>query len=288
MDPIYLKLENLKAILASLESVAIAFSGGVDSTLLTRVAYDVLGDKAIAVTARSSTYPVREFNEAAMFADSLGIRHISCLSEELDISGFADNPPNRCYLCKKELMAKIRQIADQQHLAFIIEGSNLDDDGDFRPGLQAIKEAGVRSPLREAGLTKEEIRRLSREMALPTWDKPSFACLSSRFPYGEAITREKLARVDQAEQLLLDLGFKQVRVRDHQNLARIEIDGADFQRFIDTALRAAIHSRFKAFGYDYVALDLMGYRTGSMNEVLTEGERQDQSLSGLKEASHAG
>ena len=287
MDLIYLKLESLETILASLDSVAIAFSGGVDSTLLTRVAYDVLGDKAIAVTARSSAYPVREFKEAAIFADSLGIRHVSCNSEELDIAGFADNTPNRCYLCKKSLMIKIRQIADQHHLAFIIEGSNLDDDGDFRPGLQAIKEAGVRSPLREAGLTKEEIRRLSREMALPTWNKPSFACLSSRFPYGEAITREKLARVDQAEQWLLDLGFKQVRVRNHQNLARIEIDAADFQRLMNVSLREAIHNKLKAFGYDYVAIDLKGYRTGSMNEVLTESERQDQTTGDPKEASHA-
>jgi uncharacterized protein len=287
MEHIYLKLENLKAIIASLDSVAIAFSGGVDSTLLIRVAYDVLGDKAIAVTARSSAYPVREFNEAAIFAESLGIRHVSCNSEELDIAGFADNPPNRCYLCKKSLMAKIRQIADLYHLAFIIEGSNLDDDGDFRPGLQAIKEADVRSPLMEAGLTKEEIRRLSREMALPTWDKPSFACLSSRFPYGEAITREKLTRVDQAEQWLLDLGFKQVRVRNHQNLARIEIDAADFQRLMDASLREAIHNKLKAFGYDYVAIDLKGYRTGSMNEALTESERQDLTTGDPKEASHA-
>lgn len=272
MDQLTIKLDNLKRDLKALGSVAIAFSGGVDSTFLVKVAYDVLGNQAVAVTARSHTYPVREFDEAEAFASSLGIKHISCVSEELDIEGFASNPPNRCYLCKKELITKIKEIADHNGLAFVAEGSNLDDDGDYRPGLLAIKELGVKSPLREAGLTKDDIRKLSRQMNLPTWDKPSFACLSSRFPYGETITKKKLAMVDQAEQMLFDLGFKQVRVRSHENLARIEIDEKDFSRLLEPALRERIHAKLKALGYSYISLDLKGYRTGSMNEVLIMDE----------------
>ncbi len=268
MDQIYIKYENLKTYLRSLGSVAIAFSGGVDSTFLLKVAYDVLSDQAVAVTARSSTYPVREFDEAKAFTAALGVRHISCVSEELDIAGFASNPPNRCYLCKKELITKIKEIADENGLAFIAEGSNVDDDGDYRPGLLAIKESGVKSPLREAGLTKDEIRKLSKEMGLPTWDKPSFACLSSRFPYGETITLKKLAMVDEAEQILFDLGFRQVRVRSHENLARIEVDEKDFTKFLEPTLRDQAYNQLKALGFSYVSLDLKGYRTGSMNEVL--------------------
>ncbi len=187
-------------------------------------------------------------------------------SEELAIPGFCQNPTNRCYLCKKELFTKILEIARTEGLSAVAEGSNVDDLGDYRPGLQAVRELGIRSPLREAELTKAEIRELSLRMGLPTWNKPSFACLASRFPYGEEITVERLARVEQAEQYLLDLGFEQVRVRSHGDLARIELCSSDIPKAVEQ--REKIHAALKGFGFAYVALDLLGYRTGSMNEVL--------------------
>jgi uncharacterized protein len=261
-------LKQLKCHIEKMGSLAVAYSGGVDSTFLLKVAHDVLQDRAIAVTARSSTYPEREFKEAAEFTRSAGIKHIIIQSEELDIEGFTNNPPNRCYLCKYELFSKIKEVAGKHRIQYIAEGSNIDDLGDYRPGMQAIKELGIISPLKDAGLGKDAIRKLSKQIGLPTWDKPAFACLASRFPYGEKITQEKLAMVDRAEQYLLNLGFKQVRVRHHGDTARIEVAGKERLKFFDLELMDNVYKQFQKIGFAYTALDLKGYRTGSMNEVI--------------------
>lgn len=260
------KLNKLKKYLKDLERVVVAFSSGVDSTFLLKVSKEVLKDNVIAVTAKSCSFPKRELNEAVDFCKLNQIRHIVIESEELNIEGFSDNPPNRCYLCKKELFTKIWNVAKENGIKNVIEGSNLDDVGDYRPGMQAIKELGIKSPLREIGFTKEEIRILSKELNLPTFDKPSFACLSSRFVYGETITKEKLNMVDKAEQLLFDLGVKQVRVRIHNNLARIEVLSDEFAKLLQN--REHITKYFKEIGFAYTTMDLLGYRTGSMNETL--------------------
>jgi uncharacterized protein len=248
--------------------VAVAFSGGVDSTFLLKTAHDVLGDRAIAVTARSCSFPERELKEAVSFCESQNIRHVIIDSEELEIEGFSQNPINRCYLCKKELFEKIWAAARAQGVEHVAEGSNMDDNGDYRPGLTAVAEQGVKSPLRYAELTKDEIRALSKDLSLPTWNKQSFACLSSRFPYGESIPPEKLGMVDRAEQLLLDMGLRQVRVRHHGNLARIETDEDGFSILAESKNREKIYAQMKNYGFTYVAVDLLGYRTGSMNETL--------------------
>lgn len=262
------KYDVLKEYLRSLGSVAVAFSGGVDSTFLLKCAHDLLGDRVIAVTARSCSFPERELSEAKEFCRREGIRHVIVDSEELDIEGFSSNPRNRCYLCKRELFEKIREVAERNGIREIAEGSNIDDNGDYRPGLIAVAELGVRSPLRHANLTKQDIRELSRQLGLPTWDKQSFACLSSRFVYGEAITREKLGMVDKAEQLLLDMGFRQVRVRIHGTIARIEVLPEEIAGLVEEKNRTEISACFHALGFSYVSVDLDGYKTGSMNLTL--------------------
>lgn len=262
------KYENLKKNLKSLGSVAVAFSGGVDSTFLLRTAHDVLGDQAIAVTACSASFPNREMQAARQFCEDNGINQLICQTGELTLEVFRKNPPNRCYLCKHAIFEKIWEIAGENGITAVAEGSNMDDNGDYRPGMAAIKELKVCSPLQEAGLYKEEIRELSRDLGLPTWDKPSYACLASRFVYGETIDEDKLAMVDKAEQLLLDRGFRQVRVRVHGRMARIEVLPEEIARFAEPGLREEIHAKCREFGFAYVTLDLAGYRTGSMNETL--------------------
>lgn len=262
------KYMQLQKNLRSLCSMAVAFSGGVDSTFLLQVAHNVLGEQVIAVTAASCSFPKRELKEAENFCRQNGIRHVVCQSEELDIEGFRQNPKNRCYLCKHELFEKIWAIAEEYGIAAVAEGSNTDDNGDYRPGLIAVQELGVKSPLREAKLSKAEICELSHQLGLPTWNKQSFACLSSRFVYGETISEEKLAMVDRAEQLLLDFGFHQVRVRIHGTIARIEIMPEEFEKLLKDDVRKNIYLQFRSFGFTYVTLDLLGYRTGSMNETL--------------------
>lgn len=266
------KYENLKSSIKELGSVAIAFSGGVDSTFLAKVCPDVLGDKAIAVTATSSTYPEREFKESKELAKKIGIKQIVIESEETEIDGFSKNPPNRCYYCKHELFSKVKKVAEENGIQYVLDGSNYDDIGDFRPGMHAAQELGVKSPLKEAKLTKNDIRSLSKNLELPTWEKPAFACLSSRFPYGEEITIKKLSMVEKAEEYLRTLEIKQLRVRHHGKIARIEIDRREMHKFIKLDFRE-ISKELKKIGFTYVTLDLTGYRTGSMNEVLNEEEK---------------
>ncbi len=263
------KRRRLYEILGEMGGVVVGFSGGVDSSYLFAAAVEVLGDRALGVTACSETFPERERREAEALARRLGGRHRLVVSEELDVPGFAENPRNRCYFCKRELFARLWEVAREEGLPHVADGSNVDDRGDYRPGRQAARELGVRSPLDEAGLTKNDIRALSREMGLPTWDKPAFACLSSRFPYGTPITREKVSQVGRAEDALWRLGLRVLRVRHHGDVARIELGPDEFDRVVN-GLRDEVVRAVKAAGYTYVALDLQGYRTGAMNEVLTD------------------
>lgn len=263
------KYNELIEYLASLKSVAVAFSSGVDSTFLLYAASVALKENVIAVTATSCTFPERELKEAIAYCTNNGIQHVLVKSEELEIEGFSRNPKNRCYLCKHELFEKIQEVADAHQLEFIVEGSNLDDNGDYRPGLQAVAEMGIKSPLREVGFTKKEIRELSHYFQIPTWNKQSFACLSSRFPYGDLISEKKLTMVDQAEQLLIDLGFHQLRVRIHGNMARIELEPGEFDKFMQEEIRNLVYAEFKKYVFSYVTLDIRGYRTGSMSQLPT-------------------
>jgi len=276
------KYNKLQRLLKDMGGLVLAYSGGVDSTFLLSVAKDALGDNVLAITAVSPTYTQEEYERACEMALALGVRHISTQTNELENPDFLKNSPQRCYYCKKELFRKLRTIADQESLLCVADASNLDDCADYRPGRIAAKEAGIRSPLLEAGLRKEEIRALSKEMNLPTWDLPAAACLASRFPYGESLTLEKIKRVEQAEKFLRDLGFQQVRVRSHDRLARVELDANIIGEFFKKGLRANVVQKLKDLGFIYVTLDLEGYRTGSLNEVLPPTDQKEMGVKGIE------
>lgn len=269
----YDKLENLKTRLSLYKSAVIAFSGGVDSTFLARVAKDVYRDNLLLITATSSTYPFYELEEAKSLASLLGIKHKIIVSEEIDIPGYSDNPPDRCYYCKSELFGKIKYIATEEGYEGIFDGSNADDLKDFRPGMKAKHEKGVISPLAEAGFTKDDIRHFSAELNLPTANKQSYACLASRFPYGEKITKMKLDRLGMAEFEVRKLGFTQFRIRSHENLARMEFIPSEMDKAWE--LKNELQDIGRKSGFNYITIDLAGYRTGSMNEVLSENEKKN-------------
>jgi uncharacterized protein len=262
------KYDRLLGVLKGLESAVVAFSGGVDSTFLAKAAKDALGARALLVTADSETYPASELEEAKRLANQLGMRHVVVETRELDNPEYARNSPNRCFFCKEELFEKLRPIADLEGVAHLVYGANMDDLGDHRPGMEAAKRMRVQAPLIDAEFWKAEIRELSREFGLPTWDKPSFACLSSRFQYGDTITAEKLRQIDAAEAFVRSLGFRQFRVRHHDGLARLEIAREEMPRLWEDGVRDSIVARLRELGYLYVAVDLQGFKSGSANDAL--------------------
>ena len=274
------KLKTLKELLGKYSSAVIAFSGGVDSTFLARIAKDVYGDNLLLITATSSTYPFYELEEAKLLALLLGIKHKIIVSEEIDIPGYSDNPPDRCYYCKRELFGKIKYIATEEGYEAVFDGSNADDLKDFRPGMKAKQEKGVISPLAETGFTKSDIRHFSGKLNLPTAGKQSYACLASRFPYGEKITKEKLDRLAKAEYEVRNLGFSQFRIRSHENLARFEFIPSEMDKA--WGIRDKLADICHRSGFNYITIDLNGYRTGSMNETLSDSDKQTYQKSDTK------
>lgn len=269
-NPLQTKVHQLYECLSDYQKVIVAFSGGVDSTFLAEAAFHALGEDALAVTAISDSYPIREMKAAQDIAKQIGIRFETVHTEELELEGYASNPTNRCFFCKTELFDKLRPIADKYDVGTIVYGAIPDDVGDHRPGMDAAKQMGIKAPLIDVDLTKAEIREISKAWDLPTWDKPAFACLSSRFPYGMRITRELLRQVDDAEQFLYDLGIRQFRVRHHGDLARIELDSEEIALFQQKTIRNQINDHYKTLGYEHVTLDLQGYRSGSLNEGIAK------------------
>jgi uncharacterized protein len=265
------KLDRLRAIFSPMSSVIVAFSGGVDSTFVLKVAHETIGDRVLALTTTSPTMPDQDRESAVAMVHLIGARHLLVESNELEVPGYAANPINRCYLCKHNLFTVCEAKASELSIGHIVDGLNLDDLHDYRPGMQAASEKRVRHPLVEAELTKSEIRELSRAMALPTWDRPASPCLSSRFPYGTEITREGLARVAAGENLLHSLGFKIARVRYHGDIARLELEQSEMPRIFDPQLRDLVDREFRKIGFRFVAIDLKGFRSGSLNEGLIDG-----------------
>ena len=267
-DELQEKLSRLKEYIGELGSLAVGFSGGVDSSFLMVVAHEVLGDKAIAVTGVDASVPERELTEAKEFCEKYGIRQVTCSWNPMQEESYRKNSPDRCYYCKKGIFSEIKRVADEYGIEYVAEGSNMDDLGDYRPGLRAVEELSVKSPLREVGLYKEDIRNISKAMGLLTWSKPAYACLASRFVYGEEITEEKLHMIDQAEQFLIEHGFYQERVRIHGNIARIEVPAKDIPRLAEDEMRESVYKKFKDIGFLFVTLDMHGYKLGSMNATI--------------------